>query len=151
MSENKTKIPPASPISLLLSQLGFAFLHSLRLRHPPLPLSASPRSLAFQCLPNLSAKSKQCQAVPLSSKFGVRFSSYQFLPLFDYRAPPMAPSRRRGVSKAAAAAAACRQFQVGDLVLAKVKGFPAWPATVCAFFYFTNSCGSLCFSLDCAV
>ena len=63
----------------------------------------------------------------------------------------MAPSRRRGVSKAAAAAAACRQFQVGDLVLAKVKGFPAWPATVCAFFYFTNSCGSLCFSLDCAV
>ncbi|KAH1227322.1 Protein HUA2-LIKE 3 [Glycine max] len=42
----------------------------------------------------------------------------------------MAPSRRRGVSKAAAAAAACRQFQVGDLVLAKVKGFPAWPATV---------------------
>lgn len=37
MSENKTKIPPASPISLLLSQLGFAFLHSLR--HPPPPLS----------------------------------------------------------------------------------------------------------------
>ncbi|WVY95654.1 hypothetical protein V8G54_027805 [Vigna mungo] len=42
----------------------------------------------------------------------------------------MAPSRRKGVSKAAAAAAACRQWKVGDLVLAKVKGFPAWPATV---------------------
>ncbi|KAI3749350.1 hypothetical protein L2E82_19959 [Cichorium intybus] len=42
----------------------------------------------------------------------------------------MAPSRRKGASKAAAAAAACRQWKVGDLVLAKVKGFPAWPATV---------------------
>lgn len=42
----------------------------------------------------------------------------------------MAPSRRKGLSKAAAAAAACRQWKVGDLVLAKVKGFPAWPATV---------------------
>ncbi|XP_022728456.1 protein HUA2-LIKE 3-like isoform X2 [Durio zibethinus] len=42
----------------------------------------------------------------------------------------MAPSRRKGSSKAAAAAAARRQWKVGDLVLAKVKGFPAWPATV---------------------
>ncbi|XP_038683599.1 protein HUA2-LIKE 2-like isoform X2 [Tripterygium wilfordii] len=42
----------------------------------------------------------------------------------------MAPSRRKGASKTAAAAAACRQWKVGDLVLAKVKGFPAWPATV---------------------
>ncbi|KAL1331499.1 hypothetical protein HN51_048760 [Arachis hypogaea] len=42
----------------------------------------------------------------------------------------MAPSRRKGVSKASAAAAARRQWKVGDLVLAKVKGFPAWPATV---------------------
>ncbi|XP_071741855.1 protein HUA2-LIKE 3-like isoform X2 [Rutidosis leptorrhynchoides] len=42
----------------------------------------------------------------------------------------MAPSRRKGASKAAAAAAACRRWKVGDLVLAKVKGFPAWPATV---------------------
>ncbi|XP_019444502.1 PREDICTED: protein HUA2-LIKE 3-like isoform X2 [Lupinus angustifolius] len=45
----------------------------------------------------------------------------------------MAPSRRKGLGKAAtaaAAAAACRQWKVGDLVLAKVKGFPAWPATV---------------------
>lgn len=42
----------------------------------------------------------------------------------------MAPSRRRGANKAAAAAAARRQWKVGDLVLAKVKGFPAWPATV---------------------
>ncbi|XP_043720956.1 protein HUA2-LIKE 3-like [Telopea speciosissima] len=39
----------------------------------------------------------------------------------------MAPSRRRGKSSAAAAR---RQWKVGDLVLAKVKGFPAWPATV---------------------
>lgn len=42
----------------------------------------------------------------------------------------MAPSRRKGASKAAQAAAARRQWKVGDLVLAKVKGFPAWPATV---------------------
>ncbi|KAK6937503.1 CID domain [Dillenia turbinata] len=43
----------------------------------------------------------------------------------------MAPSRRKGISKAAVAApAARRQWKVGDLVLAKVKGFPAWPATV---------------------
>ncbi|XP_027115819.1 protein HUA2-LIKE 2-like isoform X1 [Coffea arabica] len=42
----------------------------------------------------------------------------------------MAPSRRKGANKAAAAAAARRQWKVGDLVLAKVKGFPAWPATV---------------------
>lgn len=48
----------------------------------------------------------------------------------------MAPSRRKGASKAAAAAAARRQWKVGDLVLAKVKGFPAWPATVGATFRF---------------
>ncbi|WCJ21497.1 Tudor/PWWP/MBT domain-containing protein [Euphorbia peplus] len=42
----------------------------------------------------------------------------------------MPPSRRRAATKAAAAAAARRQWKVGDLVLAKVKGFPAWPATV---------------------
>ncbi|CAA3025575.1 Hypothetical predicted protein [Olea europaea subsp. europaea] len=41
----------------------------------------------------------------------------------------MAPSRRKGSSKAAAAANR-RQWKVGDLVLAKVKGFPAWPAMV---------------------
>ncbi|KAK2990519.1 hypothetical protein RJ640_019799 [Escallonia rubra] len=41
----------------------------------------------------------------------------------------MAPSRKKS-AKAAAAAAARRQWKVGDLVLAKVKGFPAWPATV---------------------
>lgn len=42
----------------------------------------------------------------------------------------MAPSRKKGGAKAAAAR---RQWKVGDLVLAKVKGFPAWPAAVCAF------------------
>ncbi|KAL3531370.1 hypothetical protein ACH5RR_010692 [Cinchona calisaya] len=43
----------------------------------------------------------------------------------------MAPSRRKGANKAAAAAAAaCRQWKVGDLVLAKVKGFQPWPAAV---------------------
>ncbi|KAJ6797039.1 protein HUA2-LIKE 2 [Iris pallida] len=39
----------------------------------------------------------------------------------------MAPSRRRGSQRAAAAR---RQWNVGDLVLAKMKGFPAWPAVV---------------------
>lgn len=56
----------------------------------------------------------------------------------------MAPSRRKGGSKAAAAAAACRQWKVGDLVLAKLKGFPAWPATV----YFPAFCNLL--TLVCA-
>ncbi|CAH2063006.1 unnamed protein product [Thlaspi arvense] len=42
----------------------------------------------------------------------------------------MAPSRKKGGYKAAAAASARRQWKVGDLVLAKVKGFPAWPAAV---------------------
>ncbi|CAA0832088.1 HUA2-like protein 2 [Striga hermonthica] len=42
----------------------------------------------------------------------------------------MAPSRRKGVNRAAAVAAARQKWKVGDLVLAKVKGFPAWPATV---------------------
>ncbi|KAL1197879.1 Protein HUA2-LIKE 3 [Cardamine amara subsp. amara] len=39
----------------------------------------------------------------------------------------MAPSRKKGGGKAAAAR---REWKVGDLVLAKVKGFPAWPAAV---------------------
>ncbi|VVB06689.1 unnamed protein product [Arabis nemorensis] len=42
----------------------------------------------------------------------------------------MAPSRKKGGGKAAIAASARRQWKVGDLVLAKVKGFPAWPAAV---------------------
>eukprot|EP01018_Ginkgo_biloba_P025613 Gb_39860 [translate_table: standard] len=40
----------------------------------------------------------------------------------------MAPGRKRTVSKAVAAAR--REWNVGDLVLAKVKGFPAWPAQI---------------------
>ncbi|CAL9245314.1 unnamed protein product [Arabidopsis halleri] len=44
----------------------------------------------------------------------------------------MAPSRKKGGGKAAAASSARREWKgkVGDLVLAKVKGFPAWPAAV---------------------
>lgn len=47
----------------------------------------------------------------------------------------MAPSRRKKASAAAAAAAAA-QWKVGDLVLAKMKGFPAWPAMVPLLFAF---------------
>ncbi|CAM8935457.1 unnamed protein product [Rhodiola kirilowii] len=44
----------------------------------------------------------------------------------------MAPNQRKDKAPSVAAAAAARQnWKVGDLVLAKVKGFPAWPATVC--------------------
>ncbi|KAL2951824.1 hypothetical protein AAZX31_19G075300 [Glycine max] len=39
----------------------------------------------------------------------------------------MPPSRRKGRKKSNSDAAACQQFKLGDLVLAKVKGFPAWP------------------------
>uniref|UniRef100_A0A7N0T402 PWWP domain-containing protein n=1 Tax=Kalanchoe fedtschenkoi TaxID=63787 RepID=A0A7N0T402_KALFE len=43
----------------------------------------------------------------------------------------MAPNRRKSkASSAAAAAAVQKKWKVGDLVLAKVKGFPVWPATV---------------------
>lgn len=65
----------------------------------------------------------------------------------------MAPSRRKGAGKAAVAAASRRQWKVGDLVLAKVKGFPAWPATVwfsllnfVYVFFWMGQCFLLCFS-----
>ncbi|KAL2938949.1 Protein HUA2-LIKE 1 [Bienertia sinuspersici] len=38
----------------------------------------------------------------------------------------MAPARKKGASKAKTA----KELRLGDLVLAKVKGFPAWPAKV---------------------
>jgi hypothetical protein len=43
----------------------------------------------------------------------------------------MAPAKRKRAAAAAAAAAAAK-WKVGDLVLAKMKGFPAWPAMVSA-------------------
>lgn len=51
----------------------------------------------------------------------------------------MAPGRKRGANKAKAN----RKLSLGDLVLAKVKGFPAWPAKVqssmSCFFSFSFS------------
>ncbi|CAI8614164.1 unnamed protein product [Vicia faba] len=47
-----------------------------------------------------------------------------------FRDSPMAPTRKKGAKKSLATAAASREWKHGDLVLAKVKGFPAWPATV---------------------
>lgn len=41
---------------------------------------------------------------------------------------PMAPGRRRG----AKGAKSKDELNLGDLVLAKVKGHPAWPAKVCS-------------------
>lgn len=40
------------------------------------------------------------------------------------------PAARRKGGGSGSAAAGRKQYKVGDLVLAKVKGFPAWPATV---------------------
>jgi len=57
----------------------------------------------------------------------------------------MAPSRRRGANKGKAK----EKLKLGDLVLAKVKGFPAWPAKVRAlissFFNLRKMCS--CFSI----
>ncbi|URE08870.1 RPR [Musa troglodytarum] len=42
----------------------------------------------------------------------------------------MGTSRRKGSGRAAAAVAQQQQWKVGDLVLAKMRGFPAWPAMI---------------------
>lgn len=42
----------------------------------------------------------------------------------------MAGSRRKGGNKAKV-----KNLSLGDLVLAKVKGFPPWPAKVSSFFF----------------
>ena len=54
----------------------------------------------------------------------------------------MPPGRKRGANKAKAN----RELSMGDLVLAKVKGFPAWPAKVQSslFLIFFNTLLRFC-------
>lgn len=60
----------------------------------------------------------------------------------------MAPARKKGANKVKSA----NELRLGDLVLAKVKGFPAWPAKVWFFsLLFIISSSKFSFFLVCLI
>ncbi|KAL5056200.1 hypothetical protein RYX36_036882 [Vicia faba] len=95
---------------------------------PPLTTScllSSPNHFHF--LSNYSTLSIRVFSLKLFNHFRYCCSSFNWS---AFRDSPMAPTRKKGAKKSLATAAASREWKHGDLVLAKVKGFPAWPATV---------------------
>ncbi|KAK7264122.1 hypothetical protein RJT34_31726 [Clitoria ternatea] len=123
--------PIAIPAIPSLSQILFPFLFPILFPFflsPPLSLSHR------AALPSPSSETSPRSPRRLRGIF-LGFSRPSFPPLTTsfFQLPSlcsvravMAPARRRGANKAKANG----HLSLGDLVLAKVKGFPAWPAKI---------------------